>query len=134
MSRYLLLVLLNLPFALIGILNAIVGHRLGRIPRSRMSLRVTFWLLVVAGLALAEPVYSFLFSNNLTRTEPLSLFDVIEITAIIGLFLLYSRLRAKHDALDRKLQDLHRELVIRLAEPQERENTAAARNILNATK
>lgn len=61
-------------------------------------------------------MYEFLFSNNLTSTEPLSLFDVVLITAVIAMVFMSSRSRAKVETLERRVQDLHQELSIRLAE------------------
>jgi hypothetical protein len=115
MSRYLLLLLLNLPFVMMAILSAITQYKLKRISRKKMSIRVILWLIVIIGLALAQPLYEWLLSRNLTDTEPLSLFDVIQITAIVVLFYITNRLRAKVEVLEKRTQDLHQEISIRLS-------------------
>ena len=120
MSRYLLLVILNAPFMIAGLINALVNYKLSRLSKSKFIIRITFWIMVLVGLSLAEPIYNFLFSNNLTRTEPLSLFDVIEIACIVIVFLIISRSRARIDTLERKVQDLHQELSIKLSKSNKR--------------
>lgn len=76
-------------------------------------MQVLLWLIVVIGLALAQPIYEWLLSHKLTDTEPLSLFDVIQITAIVIVFYIANRTRTKLEMLERRLQDLHQELSIR---------------------
>lgn len=61
---------------------------------------------------MAEPIYNLLYSANLTRTESLSLFDVIQITAIITLVYAMNKARIRLISLDNKLQALHREVSI----------------------
>ena len=63
----------------------------------------------------------FLFSKKLTTTEPLSLFDVIQITGIVITFFIATRAYTKIDLLEGRLQDLHRELSIRLAQNKSKE-------------
>jgi hypothetical protein len=116
MSRYLLLLLLNLPFVMMAILSAVTQYKLNRITRKKMSIRVILWLVVVIGLALAQPFYEWLITHNLTDTEPLSLFDVIQITAIVIVFYITNRMRAKVEMFEKRTQDLHQELSIRLSQ------------------
>lgn len=115
MSRYTLLLLLNLPFILASLLSAITHYKLGRSSKRRLAIQIAIWLMVLVGLALAEPIYIWLFNNELTNTEPLSLFDVVQITAIVVTFYVANRTRLKTQALERRVQDLHQELSIRLS-------------------
>lgn len=116
MSRYLLLLILNTPFVIAGILSAFVSYKLGRSSRRSMFGRIVFWLAIFIGLMMAQPIYEYLFSNNLTQTEPLSLFDVVQITAAVFVFYVASRARSKVDALERRINELHQELSILLSE------------------
>lgn len=118
MSRYLILVILNLPFVLAAIFSAYVNYRMGRLPRRKLVSQVIFWLLVLAGLSTAEPIYQWLFSHDLTQTEPLSLFDVVQITAIIIVIYGLSRLRLRVDALEEKLKLFNTEVSIELSRKQ----------------
>jgi len=116
MSRYLLLLLLNLPFIFAAILSIITQYKLNKISSRRLIVQIILWVIVLAGLVFALPIYEWLFSNNLTVSEPLSLFDVVQITAIVVVFYVVNRTRAKIDTLERRLRDLHQELSIRLSD------------------
>lgn len=116
MSRYLILVLLTAPFVIAGLVNALVEFKLRRISKRRYAWQCVLWAAIFAGIASVKPIYEFLFSHNLTETEPLSLFDVVLITSIIAMIFVINRNRAKVETLERRVQDLHQELSIKLAE------------------
>jgi len=115
MSRYLLLLLLNLPFIIIAISGLVVKLKLKKISNKRFTVYVCFWLLILVGLVLAKPIYEYLFANNLTETEPLSLFDVVQLTAIVSILFSVARLRSKLELTERRLNDLHQEISIQLS-------------------
>lgn len=70
----------------------------------------------MVGLIFAEPIYIYLFTNHLTKTEPLSLFDVIQISGIIGVLFMANLAYNKVEELEKKFMDLHKELSIILSE------------------
>lgn len=115
MSRYLLLFLLNFPLILLAVLGQITQYKLGRSSKRRLYVQLLIWSLVAASLLSAELLYNWLFSRGLTQTESLSLFDVVQITAIVMLFYAANRSRAKLEILERRVQDLHQELSIKLS-------------------
>jgi hypothetical protein len=115
-SRYLLLVILNLPLISAGLLGALVDYKLGKITHKKYAGQTLLWLFILLSLAAAKPIYEFLFNHQLTQTEPLSLFDVIQITGVVLVLFMANRSRIKVDSLERKVQDLHQELSIRLSE------------------
>lgn len=115
MSRYLILVLLNLPLILAGLLGALVDFKTNKLSRNKYIFVTVLWLIIFVGLASAQYIYEFLFSHNLTQTEPLSLFDVIQITGIIFVLYMANRSRVRVENLERRLQDLHQELSIKLS-------------------
>ncbi len=96
-------------------INTVVGYKLGRMTRRRMVVGLFFWGFLLAALLLVKPIYEFLFSNQLTQTEPLSLFDVIQITGIIFTLFIANRAYGKVDQLEKRVQDLHQELSIQLS-------------------
>lgn len=116
MSRYTLLIILNLPLVIAGIMSAVVSFKLGQSGRKRFVFRSVLWLFILAGLVFAEPLYSYLFSHRLTQTEPLSLFDVIQVTGILLVLFLANRAYIKAEVMERRVQDLHQELSIRMSE------------------
>ncbi len=115
MSRYLFLIIINIPFITAGLLNATVSYKLGHTNRRRFIFRVSLWMAILLGLILAEPLYNFLFSNNLTATEALSLFDVIQITGLIITFFIASQAYSRIHFLEGRLQDLNQRLSILLS-------------------
>lgn len=119
MSRYLILLLLNMPLVLAALFSAFIEFKMEKYSKKKFIGQTLIWLLIFAGLASAQLIYKFLFSNSLTSTEPLSLFDVIQITGIVTLLFMVNRSRIKIEAQERRLQDLHQELSIRLSETVE---------------
>jgi hypothetical protein len=115
MSRYLLLFILVLPFALAGLLTTITQYKLRRITHLRLIVQTLLWVFILTAIAIAEPTYNYLFHSNLTQSDSLSLFDVVQITGIIIVFYMANRLRAKVEVLERRMQDLHQELSIILS-------------------
>lgn len=115
MSRYLILLLLNLPFIIVGMVNSLVAYKIGRSSKSKLYVRLAFWLILLAGLIAAEPIYEYLRVNGLTVTDSLSLFDVVQITGIIFLIYLTNRNRNKVESLEYRLKNLHQELSIQLS-------------------
>lgn len=116
MSRYLLLLLLNLPFILAAILSQITQFKLGRSTKQRLWFQMVLWLLILIGLATAEPLYNWLFASGFTQTESLSLFDVVQITAIVIIFYIANRSRQKVEVIENRLRDFHQELSIMLSQ------------------
>lgn len=118
MSRYLILIILNTPLIIAAIINTLVGYKLGHMSKRRFFLGLVFWLTIFTGLVFVQPIYRFLFSNQLTQTEPLSLFDVVQITGIIFTLFIANKAYGKADLLEKRVQDLHQELSIRLSEDE----------------
>lgn len=116
MSRYLILIILNLPFILLAFLGAVTQYKLKHITKKRLIFQIIIWLFVLASLLSVESIYTWLFTHNMTQTEPLSLFDVIQITAIVVVFYIANRSRTRLETLEKRLQDLHRELSIKLSD------------------
>lgn len=116
MSRYLILVLLNLPLILAGLLGSLIDFKTNKINRSKYIFQTVLWLLIFAGLALTEVVYNFLYTHHLTKTNSMTLFDVIEITGIIYILFMANRSRIKLDSMERRMQDMHQELSIKLSD------------------
>jgi hypothetical protein len=115
MSRYLLLLLLNLPFILLAIISQITRYKMNRSSKRRLYIQMLLWFLILGGLVAAEPLYNWLLAHGLTQTDSLSLFDVVQITAIVVIFFIANQSRQKIETLERRLQDLHQELSIILS-------------------
>jgi hypothetical protein len=116
MSRYLLLLLFTLPFILAGILSAFTQYKLKKSSGKRAVVLIIFWIVVLAGLAGASFIYDELTRRGLTQTDSLSLFDVVEITAIVFLLYVCNRMRQKISVMEDRLQDLHQEISIQISD------------------
>lgn len=116
MSRYVLLVLLNIPLIFAALLSALVDFKLGKFTRKKYLSQTVIWIFILGALASVKFIYQFLFSNGLTQTEPLSLFDVVQITGIVVVLFMANRSRIKLETLERRVKDLHQELSISLSE------------------
>ncbi|HEU5187421.1 MAG TPA: hypothetical protein VFT87_02870 [Candidatus Saccharimonadales bacterium] len=116
MSRYTILMLLNLPLILLAIANSLVAYKTKRITSQRFLVQLGVWLTIFVGLACAQQIYIYLFTSGLTDTESLSLFDVIQITGIVFLFFVLNRMRTKTEAIERRMQNMHQALSILLSE------------------
>jgi len=119
MSRYLLLLLLNLPFIITAIISQVTQYKLGKASTRRLYVQMSIWFMILLGLVIAEPLYEWLFRRGLTQTDSLSLFDVVQITAIVLVFYIANRSRQKIDLLEHRLRDLHQELSIKLSETKD---------------
>lgn len=115
MSRYTLLLLLNLPFIAAAVLSQVTQYKLGKSSGARLRVQLVIWAFILAGLIFAESIYNWLFARGLTQTDSLSLFDVVQITAIVMLFYVVTRLNQRVESLEIRLNDLHQELSIKLS-------------------
>ncbi len=115
MSRYTLLLLLNIPFIIAAILGIVTRYKIGHASKKRFMAQILIWLIILIGLLLAQPAYNWLRANGLTDTDSLSLFDVVQITAIVLLFYLLNQLRSRLETVDNRLQKLHQELSIQIS-------------------
>ncbi|MCA9325294.1 hypothetical protein KDA23_04500 [Candidatus Saccharibacteria bacterium] len=108
--------LLNLPLIMAGLLGSLIDFKTNKISHSKYWFLTFIWLVILGGLLATQPALSFLYSKGLTATNELSLLDVVELTGIIYLLFIANRARIKADVLERRLNDLHQELSIRLAD------------------
>lgn len=115
-NKYALLVLINLPLLLIGVISAITNYKTGRISKQRCVIQVAFWLSVAVGLVFVEPLYNALVSRHLTESAPLSIFDVLLLTAVLFCLFLIKQANEKMALLSKKIARIHESLVISQAE------------------
>lgn len=114
MSKYLLLVLINTPIMLIGIVRAITRYKTkpARISRSKAIAEVLFWLAIGVALSFAQPIYNTLLRHNLTDSSPMSLFDVALLTLFVFSLLLIVETNEELTALKKTVSRIHERLAI----------------------
>jgi hypothetical protein len=115
-SRFLVLVIINLPIVLIGIIGAITSYKTSRTSKKRCITEVTGWIIVGISLVLIQPVYNLLVQNHLTASDSMSIFDVILLTLILLCGLLIIRANEKIALLNKKLSRIHEHIAIKEAE------------------
>ncbi len=114
--RYAILVLLNLPIITLALFNIITQYKLKRVTRERFHFQLALWLALLIVLVSSFPVYNLISGNDLLDSTELSLFDIVQTTAIVIMFYIMNRQRHKNDQTEKRLRDLHQELSIRLSE------------------
>lgn len=118
MNKYWLLIFINTPLVVTGIVRAITRFKTkpARISRTKCIVEVLLWLAIGAGLFFMEPLFNTLINHNLTNSQPMSLFDVGLLTLFIFGLLLIIEANEEITALKRTVSRLHEEMVIRGAE------------------
>lgn len=104
-----------MPLIISGLLGALVDFKMHKSSRLKFITQSAIWLIILAGLAASKYIYGYLYSHHMTTTASMSLFDVIELTGLVFVLFMANRARIKNDRLERRLQDLHQELSIRLS-------------------
>jgi hypothetical protein len=114
-SKYALLVIINIPLLLVGIIGAMTDYKTSRTSRQRAILQVSLWLLIGVAFVFVEPVYNSLVSHHLTESAPMSVFDMILLTGIVFCLLLIKRSNERIMELNKKLTRLHENQAIATA-------------------
>ena len=122
MSKYVLLVLINLPLLIIGVVSALTHYNTKRISKRRMIVEVAFWASIGIALVFAEPLYNALIENNLTDSQPMSLFDIALLTIVIFCLLLIKSSNERITQLHKKISRMHENLAISSADEENHKN------------
>lgn len=113
--RYLVLVLLNLPIVLLALINIITQYKLKKVSVGRFRHQLVIWLTMLIILISSFPIYNLLSGKPIFDSSELSLFDIVEITAIIMLFYTVNNLRQTNEQQQQRLRELHQEVSIKLS-------------------
>jgi hypothetical protein len=111
-DKYTLLIVLNMPFIIFGLINAFILYRDSSLGRFSLLIRIIFWSSIAFGLVFAQQIYNFLVRNDLTNSQPLSLADVVLVTGVDFCMFLSLRLYTRLEHTEHKLMDLHEKLSI----------------------
>lgn len=113
--RYLVLVLLNTPIILIALINIVAQYKIKKASFARFKHQLIIWLFVLTVLIGSFPIYNLLTNKPLLDSRELSLFDIIQTTAIVLLFYIANNQRQHNEQIERRLRDLHQEMSILLS-------------------
>ena len=114
--RYLALVLLNVPIILAALINIVTQYKLRKVSPARFRHQLIIWLILMIVLIGSFPLYNISIGHPPLDSSELSLFDILQTTAIILLFYIVNNQRQRIDQNERRLRDLHQELSIRLSQ------------------
>lgn len=114
--RYIILLLLNVPIISIALLNLLTRFKLRKISKRRFKIQMLLWAVLLVFLVISFPIYNLLAGKPLLDSSELSLFDIIQTTALIFLLYVINNMRQKIDWNEKTIRDLHQELSIRLSE------------------
>ena len=131
MSRYILLILLNLPLIVAGIAGTLVDYKLNKTSRKKFILQVSIWVVILIAIVSVGFVNVYLTEANITKITSIDYFDIIQFTAIVYLLFIANRTRIKTDALEKRTNDLHRELSIELTKYRTKNPQSSLRTLLS---
>lgn len=114
--RYIILILLNLPVILLAFVNILTQYKMHRISKARFRHQITLWLLILTVLISSFPIYNLVNGKSLLDSSELSLFDIVQITAIIFLFYVINHQRQRIEQTEATARELHQEISIKLSE------------------
>lgn len=113
--RYLILVVLNLPIILLALVNIVTQYKMRRVSKNRFRHQIILWVVILVVLLCSFPLYNYLSGNPLLDSRELSLFDIVQTTALVFLFYVVNRQRQQIEQNGQVTRDLHQELSIKLS-------------------
>lgn len=112
MLKYVLLTIIVILLFTVVTVRATVDYKTKRISKNKYSVTVLFWLAIVIAIILVGPLYEWLRISNLTDSGPISLIDLVLLTAVIFLLYLIMRTKQNISELSSKITRLHEEIAI----------------------
>jgi hypothetical protein len=114
--RYIILLLLNLPIISVALLNLVTKYKLRKITKRRFNIQILLWAILLTVLIFSFPIYNLITGKPPLDSHELSLFDIVQTTAIIFLIYMINTVRQKLEWNEKAIRDLHQEISIRLSE------------------
>lgn len=88
---------------------------MNKVTKGHFQHQLILWLLILIVLICSFPFYNYLVGKPLLDSAELSLFDIVQTTAIIMLFYGANSQRQKIERAEKTIRDLHQELSIKLS-------------------
>lgn len=114
--RYIVLLLLNLPIALLALANIVTQFKMKKMSKNRFRKQIGLWVVIITVIVGSFPVYNTFAGNPILDSSELSLFDIAQTTIIVFLIYIANAQRLKLDRTERRLRDLHQEVSILLSD------------------
>lgn len=114
--RFLILLALNVPIISIALLNLVTRYKLRKVSKRRFNVQMLLWAILLVVLICSFPLYNLLSGRPLLDAQELSVFDIVQTTAIIFLIYVVNTMRQRIEWSERTIRDLHQEVSIKLSE------------------
>ena len=114
--RYVVLVLLNLPIILLALVNILTQYKMKKVSKARFRHQIILWSIILIVLIFSFPLYNHLTGKPILDSRELSLFDIVQTTALVFMFYIINRQRQQIEQTERMVRDLHQEISIKLSE------------------
>jgi len=111
-TKYNLLIILSSPILMLFILRIYDNYK-----RKRISLRASillglFWMILLTGVLFNKLIFELILRSKLSDSTPLSLYDMIQIVAIIFLIYVAFRQSFKIEDLREKITKINEEIAL----------------------
>lgn len=112
-TKYNILIILCLPILILFLIRIYDNYKRRKISSRGLVLLFIFWLILTLGILFNQQFFEYLEKSNLIDSTPLSLYDVIQITAIIFLIYIVFRQSFRIENLQNKLSKLNEEIALK---------------------
>jgi hypothetical protein len=113
LTKYNILIILCLPILLLFLIRIYDNYKRKKISTRGLIILLLFWLILTLGILFNHQIFDYLENSNLISSTPLSLYDVIQIAAIILLLYLVFRQTYKVEDLQNKISKLNQEIALK---------------------
>ena len=113
LTKYNILIILCLPILLLFIVRIYDNYKRSKVSTRGMIILLIFWSILTLGILFNQQIFNYLDQSKLIQSTPLSLYDVLQITAIIFLIYVVFRQAFRIEDLQNKLSKLNQEIAIR---------------------
>lgn len=86
-----------------------------KISVNRFRHQIILWLVILVVLVASFPAYNYFAGKYILDSSELSLFDIVQTTAIIYMVYTLNNQRRRIEQNERVIRDLHQEISIKLA-------------------
>ncbi len=111
-TKYNILIIFCTPILALFLLRIYDNYKRNKISKRGVIILILFWSLLTIGILFNQQIFHYLDSSNLIESTPLSLYDTVQITAIIFLIYIAFRQTFKIDDLKNKITMLNQEIAL----------------------
>lgn len=111
-TKYNILIMLCLPILMLFLIRVYDNYKRKKLSRRGAIIISIFWAFLFLGVVFNQQLFKYLENSRLTESTPLSLYDTVQITAIIFLIYLVFRQGFKIADLKTKITKLNQTIAL----------------------